>query len=459
MITGASCPNGALFVPNVAGSKWEAADGVYQLVSCPMGYELVVSTQECAICPDSCYCAGGASPHTPCPDELFSTPGSTNASSCVAVVFVIVTLSLPVDRLQFTADAELRFQKALADCAGVSLGEVVVFSVAESPSAGWIEVVSKIANKNALTAQYVSTVLNSSKLNSSITGNGFHDFRLLSIEATACIEGYELNSEGQCTMCPANYYCPGGVTSKIACQQGTFSLSASNSSRACLPIEAVVVSISLPISKYEFQNLAVDGFLEAIALTANVPKTNVDVLSVDVSNSRRVESASILVIAQILCNDAGSAGAVSSRLSNGNLNYNLALQHLPSCTVQSIIVQGNSASSNATPFSVLLGSTLGCIFVFLVFAVACFYVTKMLQKYYANRAFLATLRTSKAGDEATVQHLPFALRKTYEAKKILGKGAFGCVIHAVSKKGEKHVAIKLIPSERGGFSPKESRQV
>ncbi len=41
---GAFCPDGATFTPKVTGSEWVASDGIFKLVSCPKGTELLNST-------------------------------------------------------------------------------------------------------------------------------------------------------------------------------------------------------------------------------------------------------------------------------------------------------------------------------------------------------------------------------------------------------------------------------
>jgi hypothetical protein len=40
---GARCPDGASFIPTVAGSAWVPSGGIYKLVSCPQDTQLVNS--------------------------------------------------------------------------------------------------------------------------------------------------------------------------------------------------------------------------------------------------------------------------------------------------------------------------------------------------------------------------------------------------------------------------------
>ena len=416
------------------------------------------TTQECDLCPSSCFCVGGATPHTPCPGELFSPPGAESASSCTPVVFVIVTLSIPIIRVEFNSVEEFNLQSAIAAESRVNTGLIVIFSVSDSTLAGWIEVVIKIASPNATSAQSLSSALNSSSLSTSLAAGGFPKFILESIQVTACPEGFELSSTDECQACPANYYWLGGTTSRVSCPTGTFSLPATNSSASCLPLVVVQVTISLPMTEANFDAGTETRFVMAFAASLGVSSKQVVIVSVDGALARRAAS-SIQVLTEVLCENTGTAATVSGRINSNDLNSQLVSHGLPQCTVQAVSIIGGTTAAAGTPTSVIIGSSIGCLILFGMLSTGGYYMTLVLLKYYATRAFLAAIRGSKAGDEATEAHLPYALRAVYEGRKVLGKGAFGCVLHAVTKKGGKEVAIKLIPSEHGGFSAKENRQV
>ena len=435
---------------------------MYVLSSCPKGYELVASTQECAVCPASCFCVGGSTPHTPCPQGLFAQPGAVSADRCKPVVFVIVTLSIPVVRNQFTADIEKNLQAAFANDTGVAMGRVVIFSVSDSSLAGWTQVVTQIAFPDATSAHFLSLTLNSSTdtLHSSFASHGFTSYSIESIKITSCPAGFELQDPGQCLSCPPNFYCPGGVSNGIPCPTNSFSLPGANSSDLCLPLVIVQMTLALPLSKANFTRSVENRFLSAVANALSMPASRVVLIGVEESVSRRGISPSIRVKTEVVCDDAGTAHAVSDRLNPESLNSQLSAQQLPNCVIQSTSILGDTTqSSSGTPLSVILGSSLGCFFILVMLSVASYYLARILFKYYAHRTFLAAFHSAKAGDEATEEHLPYELRKLYDGQRILGKGAFGCVLHAVTKKGGKDVAIKVIASDRGGFNAREMRQV
>jgi hypothetical protein len=464
-VAGASCPDGKLFLSKVPGSVWVASAGVYRLSSCPRGHELVSATQECAVCPVSCFCVGGATPHSPCPQGLFAPPGAKSADSCAPVVFVIVTVSIPVVRVEFTTQVERNLQSAFENNTGVGIGRVVIFSVSDSQLAGWIRVVTQVAFPDAISAHMLSSSLNSSTktLGDSLGANGFDSFTLESVKITSCPAGFELLETGQCFACPPNYYCVGGINNGVSCPTGSFSLPGANSSDLCLSLVIVQMTLGLPMPKVNFTDQVKNRFVFAVAVSLGMPTSRILVLSVDSADSvaRRGVSASpsINIKSEIVCDDASTAHSVSDRINVDTLNSNLASQQLPRCVIQSTrIIGDNTQGGYGTPVSVILGASLGCFFVLVILSIASYYLARIMFKYYAHRSFLNAFHSAKAGDEATEENLPYELRNLYDPQRVLGKGAFGCVLHAVTKKGRKEVAIKIIASERGTFSARETRQ-
>jgi hypothetical protein len=130
VITGASCPDGTLFLPTIAGSKWTAKDGVYTLVSCPAGYEL--ARQECTLCPAASYCPGGSDAHVPCLDGLFSTPGSESPKACRQVVFVFVSILFPVSTDDLSGSDLLSTKQMLALLGDIFEGDVQRVGISEA---------------------------------------------------------------------------------------------------------------------------------------------------------------------------------------------------------------------------------------------------------------------------------------------------------------------------------------
>jgi hypothetical protein len=135
------CPKGALCVAGnlkglVAGSVWvgDMHSGLYRLKSCPAGYEKAAETQdsqECRICTAYFFCTGASNPAIACPGGFFSLPGANSSDSCQQVVFVEVSITLPLNPGDFK-QLQDRFQTALATIAGVASGNVVFVSTLAS---------------------------------------------------------------------------------------------------------------------------------------------------------------------------------------------------------------------------------------------------------------------------------------------------------------------------------------
>jgi hypothetical protein len=140
---GAECDGNSL-TSLVDGALWfgDINTGLYHLRSCPAGYEMQVATldsQQCVYCPAASYCEGGNSPRVACPEGTYSPPGANVSSSCMTVVYVALSLTLPLTREEFTSAQQSSFQQALAAAAGVGVGYVTISSVSNR-RAGTIQV-------------------------------------------------------------------------------------------------------------------------------------------------------------------------------------------------------------------------------------------------------------------------------------------------------------------------------
>ena len=109
--------------------------------------------------------------------------------------------------------------------------------------------------------------------------------------------------------------------------------------------------------------------------------------------------------------------------------------------------------------SAIIGGCVGAFAFTVLISTAGFFVTQKLRKQTMLRLFLAALRNAKAGHPATGRFIPLKLHKQYTAEKVLGKGAYGCVVLAKKIKGGQRVAIKLIVPEKGTFDDRELRQL
>ena len=182
---GAIC-DGSTLQSVVPGSLWlpDWEFGQYLLKSCPPGYELLntqgdsnafsYGAQECSLCPDTTYCLGGTSLHIPCPENTFSLPGSNSSSSCFAVIYVELTVWLPIAKSNFTPATQVLFAQALADTVVTPVGRVLIQSIttnrrSEMPS---IQIISDIATNSDQDANEMSTTLTISALNFQLTKQG-----------------------------------------------------------------------------------------------------------------------------------------------------------------------------------------------------------------------------------------------------------------------------------------------
>mmetsp|Transcript_36696 Transcript_36696/g.96835 ORF Transcript_36696/g.96835 Transcript_36696/m.96835 type:complete len:1159 (+) Transcript_36696:1876-5352(+) len=86
----------------------------------------------------------------------------------------------------------------------------------------------------------------------------------------------------QCVRCAARYYCVGGTAPASPCTDGSFSPVGSNSSSACVPSVMVQVQAVLPMLKEQFGDTEESRFVEALAAAADVDTSLVVVLQVPI---------------------------------------------------------------------------------------------------------------------------------------------------------------------------------
>ena len=217
-ISGASCPDGSSFISIVPGSLWVRSSGVYLLQGCPPGYELIVLSEVCSMCPAFSYCLGGSNAHIPCPDGMFSMPGSNSSLLCYRPTFVVISLKIPSFIEDFSTADQTELRKGLALAAEDAVGKVVIQSISSS-SFEVTRIISMIARQDAVSAAHLRVKLAILFLNSSILSQqGIPLASLDAVSVTACTPGFELvidessltGSDGICDLCPASYFCVGG---------------------------------------------------------------------------------------------------------------------------------------------------------------------------------------------------------------------------------------------------------
>jgi hypothetical protein len=130
------CPNGAVCNGSTAtglvqDSRWTVDSSLCRtvLVSCPAGYELVTSSQECKLCPAASYCVGGSMQSVKCQYGSFSQPGSNASTNCAPAVMVELSLSIPMVQQNFTAALQAKYCQCLAEAGGITTNSVVVWSI------------------------------------------------------------------------------------------------------------------------------------------------------------------------------------------------------------------------------------------------------------------------------------------------------------------------------------------
>ncbi len=126
-------------------------------------------------------------------------------------------------------------------------------------------------------------------------------------------------------------------------------------------------------------------------------------------------------------------------------------------SVKSLAVLGSTEL--IFPVDFIIGCSIGGFFFVSLLSVAGYFVARKFRQQANHRAFLAAFRNAKAGQTASSHFIPLKLHKHYVAEKVLGKGAFGCVVQARTLKGGQPVALKLIVPEQGSFCEREVRQL
>ena len=453
-----SCPSGQRIV-----GSWvlDNSSGRYSLVGCPAGY--LENADQCQECPASFYCADGLS--TPCASGHFSLPGSSNATSCFPSVFVVVVINVPIPRPFF--DQTAAFQNALAVYAAVDPAHITISVVQAGSDVATTDITSEIATPDASAADALSKSLTrdsgaADRAFASV-GSELGGSSLVSVQVTACVVGYELEEQpppSSCQLCLANYYCAGGTSGRVPCPDGGFSSAGANASSACMQF-AVSILVGLPISPSNFTLMLQSAFVTAVASAAGVSPQRVSVLSIGESTGRRAVLPALQVTAQISADSETDAVSLSAQVDLSTLNRNLAAAGLPLSTSVAVSAKSASAAPAALGVSnaVIAGVSAGA-FCFLVFVSAAgYYFGGMILKQRAHKSFVAAFSKARNGDAASPHTLPPDLRRLYSAERIVGRGAFGCVVQAKKLGSNQAVAIKIMMPEKGVFDGKEIRRL
>jgi serine/threonine protein kinase len=182
---------------------------------------------------------------------------------------------------------------------------------------------------------------------------------------------------------------------------------------------------------------------------------------------RRAADAQVLVDAQIAADNPSSAQTISQTIGETSLNTNLLLQNLPKSSAVTVTLSVASAQAPAgTSAGLIGGSVAGAVVFVLACSLAGYYLSKHIRTRKVRKGFLTAVNAAKAGDKASIQHLPpddeqsdkigsLSLREEYTAETVLGTGSCSCVVKATKKSTGQSLAIKVIVPRDGGLDRTE----
>ena len=147
-----------------------------------------------------------------------------------------------------------------------------------------------------------------------------------------------------CSLCPATFYCLGGILPRSPCPSNSFAPAGSNSSAACKAAVFLDVSVRLPISATTFSVAMQQEFTKALAKASGVANDRVTMIQSAAVLRRSNESGfsasnAVIIDASIAANTLAAAQAMSSYLSEAALNEQLLLNGLPAGILVSLQIR------------------------------------------------------------------------------------------------------------------------
>jgi len=173
-----------------------------------------------------------------------------------------------------------------------------------------------------------------------------------------------------CLPCEAGFYCPGGKAPALKCPPKTFSTPEASSKEACVEADFVGVTVTLPLSESEFDSAKQAGFKQAIASSAGVNASYVEIISFAQTSARRRESRALLAAAldveTKIASTEGDVKDLVKKLDQDTINQNLQQHGLPPGEVTkapTVITEGTNSWST---LSIILIAVAGLVVLLLV---------------------------------------------------------------------------------------------
>ena len=134
-------------------------------------------------CPATFFCVGGNAAAQACPQGSFSPAGSNSSAQCAQATFVLITVTLPLSLVNFTAQKQAAFSEALALALGQSAGQVLLDSIATArrSAPGAVIIHSRVAVDSAAAANVLVNKLDQTLLNEKLFNAGLPPCSLMSV--------------------------------------------------------------------------------------------------------------------------------------------------------------------------------------------------------------------------------------------------------------------------------------
>ena len=162
-----------------------------------------------------------------------------------------------------------------------------------------------------------------------------------------------------CGLCPATFYCLGGIVPKSPCPSNSFAPAGANSSGACKAAVFIDVSVRLPISAAIFSVSMQQEFAQALATASGASYDRVTGVRASAVARRSNESGTSLddavtVDASIAANTLVAAQEMSSELNEAALNQQFLQNGIPAGILLSVQIR-RDVMVDPVPIGLIIG--------------------------------------------------------------------------------------------------------